>query len=220
LRDIDRDHGPARTAKGCNPVREIHQAAGGPGRADQNHQSLADDVDVGVSVDGKTIKEWLSILEASFLIFKLPPYVENFGKRVIKSPQYYFVESGLLAYLLNIEKPEQISRDPLMGSMFENLVVVEAVKARYYRGQAANLYFYRDRHGNEIDLLHKSGSRMLGMEIKAAETWHPGFNTALNRFSEQTYPLRAKYVAYRGRPLRFEDGVEAVPYDVAGALLC
>jgi hypothetical protein len=180
-----------------------------------NHQSLADDV----GVDGKTIKEWLSILEASFLIFKLPPYFENFGKRVIKSPKYYFVEPGLLAYLLDIENPKQISRDPLMGSIFENLIVVEAIKARYNHGLAANLYFYRDSHGNEIDLLHKSGSRMLGMEIKAAETWHPGFKTALNRFSEKTYPLQEKYVAYRGRPLHFEDGVQAVPYHAAGALL-
>jgi predicted AAA+ superfamily ATPase len=88
-----------------------------------NHQSLANDV----GVDGKTIKEWLSILEASFLVFKLPPYFENFGKRVIKSPKYYFVEPGLLSYLLDIEKPEQISLDPLMGSIFENLVRVCSV---------------------------------------------------------------------------------------------
>jgi hypothetical protein len=69
-----------------------------------------------------------------------------------------------------------------------------------------------------LHLLHKSGSRMLGMEIKAAETWHPGFKTALNRFSEKTSPLQGKYIAYRGRPLHFEDGVKAVPYDVAGSL--
>jgi predicted AAA+ superfamily ATPase len=128
------------------------------------------------------------------------------------------VEPGLLAYLLDIEKPEQISRDPLMGSIFENLVVVEAIKARYNLGLTANLYFYRDSHGNEIDLLHKSGSRMLGMEIKAAETWHPGLKTALNRFSEKTHPLQGKYVSYRGRSLRFEDGVEALPYNDTGAL--
>lgn len=174
-----------------------------------NHQSLAGDV----GVDGKTIKEWLSILEASFVVFKLPPYFENFGKRVIKSPKYYFLEPGLLAYLLDIEKPEQVSRDPLMGSMFENLVVVEAIKARYNRGMAANLYFFRDSHGNEIDLLHKAGGGMLGMEIKAAATWHASFKTALNRFSEQNHPLQGKFVAYRGRALSFEDGVQAVPYE-------
>jgi len=180
-----------------------------------NHQSLASDV----GVDGKTIKEWLSVLEASFLIFKLPPYFENFGKRAIKSPKYYFLEPGLLAYLLDIEKPEQIARDPLLGSIFENLVVVEAVKARYNRGMTANLYFFRDSHGNEIDLLHKTGSRMLGMEIKAAATWHASFKAGLIRFSEKNHPLQEKYVAYRGRPLRFEDGVEAISYEHVGSTL-
>ena len=173
-----------------------------------NHQSLAGDV----GVDGKTIKEWLSILEASFIVFKLPPYFENFGKRVIKSPKYYFIEPGLLAYLLDIEKPEQIARDPLMGQIFENLIVIEALKARYNHGQTANLYFYRDSHGNEIDLLHKSGNRMLGMEIKAASTWHPSFKKTLNRFAETVHPLTDKRVVYRGRPLAFEDGIAAIPY--------
>ena len=80
-----------------------------------NYQSLASDV----GVDGKTIKEWLSILEASFVIFKLSPYFENFGKRVIKSPKYYFMDTGLLSYLLGIEKPGQVTRDPLVGQLFE-----------------------------------------------------------------------------------------------------
>lgn len=174
-----------------------------------NHQSLANDV----GVDGKTIKEWLSILEASFLVFKLPPYYENFGKRAIKSPKYYFLEPGLLAYLLDIEKPEQIGRDPLLGGIFENLVVVEAIKARFNRGLAANFYFFRDSHGNEIDLLQKSGSHLLGMEIKAAATWHASFKSALNRFSGSVHPLQAKHVVYRGRPLNFEDGVDALPFE-------
>lgn len=179
-----------------------------------NHQSLASDV----GVDGKTIKEWLSVLEASFLIFKLPPYFENFGKRVIKSPKYYFLEPGLLTYLLDIEKPEQIARDPLMGGMFENLAVVEAVKARYHSGLTANLYFFRDSHGNEIDLLHKTGSQLLGMEIKAAATWHASFKAGLLRFSEKNHPLQEKFVAYRGRPLQFEDGVSAIDYQQVGSV--
>lgn len=79
-------------------------------------------------VDGKTIKEWLSILEASFVVFKLSPYFENFGKRAIKSPKYYFMDTGLLSYLLGIEKPEQVTRDPLVGQLFENMIVLEALK--------------------------------------------------------------------------------------------
>ena len=127
-----------------------------------NYQSLANDV----GVDAKTIKQWLSILEASFVVFKLTPYFENFGKRVIKSPKYYFTDTGLLAYLLDIEKARQVTRDPLVGNLFENLVVLEALKARYNQGLTPNLYFFRDSHGNEIDLLHKSANQLIGVEIK------------------------------------------------------
>ncbi len=179
-----------------------------------NHQSLANDV----GVDGKTIKDWLSILEASFVVFKLPPYFENFGKRVIKSSKYYFIEPGLLVYLLVIEKPEQISRDPLMGHVFENLVVVEALKARFHRGRTANLYFFRDSHGHEIDLLYKTGSEMMGVEIKAAETWHAGFKAGLSRFSEKIHPLTHRYVVYRGKAWCFEDGLQAIDYRSVDAL--
>lgn len=99
-----------------------------------NYQSLASDV----GVNGKTIKEWLSILEASFVVFKLSPYFENFGKRVIKSPKYYFMDTGLLAYLLGIEKPEQVTRDPLVGQLFASgreLVGVEVKSSSTFTSQ-------------------------------------------------------------------------------------
>jgi uncharacterized protein len=170
-----------------------------------NHQSLASDV----GVDGKTIKEWLSILEASFIIFKLPPYFENFGKRVIKSPKYYFIELGLLTYLLDIEKPEQIERDPLMGLMFENLIVIEALKARLNRGLPPNLYFFRDSQGNEIDLLYKSGGRLSGIEIKAGATWHASFRKGLDHFAGKAQALQQKAVVYNGSAFHLSDGLEA-----------
>ncbi|MEJ2419713.1 MAG: DUF4143 domain-containing protein, partial [Exilibacterium sp.] len=114
-----------------------------------DYTSLANDV----GVSAKTIKQWLSILEASFIVYKLSPYFENFGKRVVKSPKYYFVETGLLAFLLGIEKPEQVSRDPLVGQMFENLVVTECLKLRCNQGKSPNLYFYRDNRGNRAIIL-------------------------------------------------------------------
>ncbi|RME11079.1 MAG: ATP-binding protein, partial [Bacteroidetes bacterium] len=84
-----------------------------------NLSSLANDT----GVDVKTVSHWLSILEASFVVFRLPPYFENFGKRVIKSPKYYFTDVGLLCFLLGIERADQVTRDPLVGSIFENMVV-------------------------------------------------------------------------------------------------
>lgn len=171
-----------------------------------NLQSLAGDV----GVDGKTVGEWLSILEASFIVFKLPPYFENFGKRAIKSPKYYFVEPGLLAYLLDIETAAQVERDPLMGAMFENLVVVEALKARLNRGMTSNLHFFRDSHGNEIDLLFKHGAALCGIEIKAASTWHPSFRQSLDRFAANLHPLPRKAVIYNGSAFESSDALSAL----------
>lgn len=179
-----------------------------------NYQSLASDV----GVDSKTVKQWLSILEASFIVFALPPYFENFGKRVIKSPKYYFTDTGLLSYLLDIEKPSQVARDPLMGSLFENLVVLEALKARYNQGLTANLYFFRDYQGNEIDLLFKLGSQLTGVEIKAAATWNSNFKQGLQRFAETNAALTRRYVVYSGEHIAFSDGVEALPYMTAAEL--
>lgn len=173
-----------------------------------NYHSMAGDV----GVDAKTIKHWLSILEASFVVFKLPPYFENFGKRVIKSPKYYCMDTGLLCYLLDIEKPEQVTRDPLVGSLFENLVVLEALKARYHRGLSPNLYFFRDSHGNEIDLLHKSGSDLKAMEIKSSSTYHSSFKKGLLHFSEKTAALSKSSIIYNGEAMAFSDGIEALHF--------
>jgi len=173
-----------------------------------NYQSLCNDV----GVDNKTIKQWLSILEASFVVFKLPPYFENFGKRVIKSPKYYFTDTGLLSYLLDIEKPSQVSRDPLVGSLFENLVVIEALKTRFNKGQKSNLYFFRDNHGREIDLLYKSGREFTGVEIKSSSTWNKSFKKELKRFSEKNIQLAKSYVVYSGEAMVFSDGVEALSF--------
>lgn len=155
-----------------------------------SYSSLGNDV----GVDAKTVRSWLSILEASFIVFKLPPYFENFGKRVIKSPKYYFTDTGLLCFLLNIETPEQVTRDPLVGSLFECLVVLEALKSRYNRARTPNLYFFRDSHGNEIDLLHAAGRERVGIEVKSSATFHPSFKKGLARFHEHVAPLAGRYV--------------------------
>ncbi len=179
-----------------------------------NYQSLASDV----GVDAKTIREWLSILEASFLIFKLTPYFENFGKRVMKSPKYYFTDTGLLAFLLGIVNAEQVSRDPLVGQLFENLVVLEALKARYNSGRVENLYFYRDSHGSEIDLLWQSGRKLTGVEIKSASTWNPSFKKTLIRFSDKQHRLHGMNVIYSGEPISFSDGMEVINFHDTGKL--
>ncbi len=166
------------------------------GRAGQvlNLHSLGNEIGVA----GKTLKEWLSVLEASFVVFRLPPYFENFGKRITKSPKLYFTDTGLLCYLLGIEKPEQVMRDPAFGHLFENLVVIEALKARLNRGQDANLYFFRDNNQQEVDLIYKKGRKLFPIEIKAAMTWRSEFLRGIEYFN-RTVPESGKgTVIYSG----------------------
>ncbi len=166
-----------------------------------------------VGVSAKTIKQWLSVLEASYVVVKLPPYFENFGKRVVKSPKYFFTDVGLLAYLLGLETPSQVLRDPLLGNIFENLVVIEVLKQRYNSGYDASLYFFRDSNGSEIDLLCKTSNGLVGIEIKAASTWHGKFAKQLVRFAANSHPLNQSLVVYNGVELELSNGVNAISYD-------
>lgn len=173
-----------------------------------DYSSLANDV----GVDAKTIRHWMSILEASFILFKLPPYFENFGKRVIKSPKYYFTEIGLLCYLLGIREPAQISRDPLVGSIFENLVVMECLKARYNAGHLPDLYFFRDSKGNEVDLLAAIARKRIAMEIKSASTFSLDQFKGLRRFLSLADPVDGAYLVYNGEARQLSDGMQACPF--------
>ncbi len=129
------------------------------------YDSLAGDLGVSAS----TIKSWLSILETSYIIFLLQPYHENIGKRLIKSPKLYFMDVGLASYLLDIESSTHIANHPLRGNLFENLIVIEALKFRFNQGRDNNLNFYRDR-SKEVDLLFRVAHHLLPIEIKSAET--------------------------------------------------
>jgi len=152
-----------------------------------------------VGVSNKTISHWLSILEASYIVFRLPPYFENIGKRLIKSPKLYFTDVGLASYLLGIESEAQLSRDPLRGDLFENLVVLELMKYRFNRAQDPNLYFYRDQSKNEIDIIIKHGHELIPVEIKSAQTFHSQFLKGL-KLLKRILPERVPqgYVLYAG----------------------
>jgi len=141
-----------------------------------DYQSISNDV--GVSVN--TIKQWCSILAASFVSFELKPYFENIGKRLLKSPKIYFYDTGLLCALLGIHQVEQLMAHPLRGSIFENLVVMEMMKMYYNSWYQPELYFYRDNHQHEVDLLLKKVDQYILMEIKSSQTFHPEFLKGLN----------------------------------------
>lgn len=160
-----------------------------------NYDGMAGDV----GVSSKTIKEWLSILEASFIIFRLQPYFENFGKRIIKSPKIYFTDVGLATYLLGIETVEQIRRDPLRGNLVENLVVLELLKARLNQGRDPQLYYFRDAHGHEVDIIFQSANILIPIEVKAGKTFNTDFLKNLHFFQKLVGDRAPKgFVVYTG----------------------
>ena len=172
--------------------------------------------DVGVS--SPTLREWLAVLEASFVVFRLPPYYENFGKRFIKSPKLYFTEPGLVAYLLEIRSEDQAARDPLLGSLFENLVVVEALKARWNHGLDPDLYYFRDQSGFEIDLILSRQRHLIPFEIKAARNYHSDFFRSLERFAGWNDRIESGTVIYAGEQSQTVHGCGLLPFQQTARL--
>ena len=152
-----------------------------------------------VGVSPHTIMAWLSVLEASYVVTLLRPYSANTTKRLVKTPKLYFCDTGLACYLLGIESPEQLARDKMRGHLFENLIVMEALKWQFNRGKLASLYFYRDSNKNEIDLLMGESGKMNGIEIKSSMTYHTDFSKQLSQMDTLIdTPIGKRAVVYAG----------------------
>lgn len=167
--------------------------------------------ELGVAVN--TVNSWLSVLQASYLIYLLPPFYTNTRKRLTKSPKIYFTDCGLAAYILDIDSPETMDRDKMRGHLFENMVIMEYLKRSYNSGKNGGLYFYRDSNGNEVDLLVKNGSGFDCYEIKSASTFHPDFARGLRNF-EDSFPemVRNKTIIYSGDNMPDFNGISIVNY--------
>lgn len=144
-----------------------------------NNSALA--TEVGVS--STTIGSWLSVLEASHIIYTLKPWFKNRNSQVVKTPKIYFCDTGLVSYLLGIETPEQMIRDPLLGNIFENFVVIEALKTRLNLGLEPNLYFFRNSNGLEIDLILQEQNKLKLFEIKSGKSLNDEFCRNMKNFS-------------------------------------
>lgn len=166
---------------------------------------LADYASIGADcgITQPTAKSWMSVLEATFVVFLLQPHFRNFNKRIIKSPKVYFHDTGLLCYLLRIRDRDQLLCHPLYGSIFENWVISERLKKRLHHGEESNLYFWRDQKGHEIDLLSDEGTFLHPTEIKSSMTFHPDFLKNLHYFNKlqaanSTNPPPAGECVYAG----------------------
>jgi predicted AAA+ superfamily ATPase len=174
-----------------------------------NYSALAGEL--GLSVP--TIKSWVHILEASFVVFRLEPYFENFGKRIVKSPKIFFYDTGLLCYLLGIETANQLDRDPLRGHLFENFLLCEWIKYRWNRGKEHRLYFFRDNHGLEVDAVFESGRSLHAVEIKLASTYGAHLIKPLEQFRAIAGDhCQSRALVYTGAALSLSDGLQASPW--------
>ena len=160
-----------------------------------NFESLANDVGVSAT----TISSWVSVLESSYVIFQVEPYFQNFTKRLVKSPKIYFMDTGLACYLLGIHNVAQVSRDPLIGNLFENMVMLEILKTHYNRGKEKNLFYFRDSKGFEIDaIVPTSQGGFIPIEFKSSKTFSTDFTVNLRKICNITSQAINPTVVYSG----------------------
>ena len=177
-----------------------------------NYSALVSDC----GISQPTAKAWLSVLEMSFIAFRLQPYHSNLRKRLVKMPKLHFYDTGLVCWLLGIRTPSQLRSHPLRGAIFESWIVSEIVKHRINRGEPNGLAFYRDRDGVEADLIIERPAGLTIVEVKAAQTasssLFDGIGRVRNRLSEENRPCKA-IVAYGGEAPQRRHGVHLVPWD-------
>ncbi len=170
-----------------------------------NYARLGNDAGVAQT----TVKEWLSLLEASYICFRLPPFFGNISKRLVKSPKLYFYDVGLAAYLMGINSVEQISTHPLRGMLMENMIVTEVMKHFFNKGQnRPGLMFYRDSNGNEVDLVVQRGADTVPIEIKSAATINRDFFKGLKKFKSSVDRADDGILIYGGSETRVQNGVQ------------
>ena len=168
--------------------------------------------ELGVAVN--TVNSWLSVLQASYIIYLLPPFFTNTRKRLTKSPKIYFTDSGVASYLLDIDSPQIMNRDKMRGHLFENMVIMNFLKDRFNRGTAnGGIYFYRDSNGNEVDLLVREGSQYNCYEIKSSATFHTDFTNGLNNF-HKNYPelVKGESIIYTGETMPELNGIRIINF--------
>ncbi len=160
-----------------------------------NITSLANDT----GITTKTAQSWLSLLQASYIIYTLQPYYKNFSKRIIKSPKLYFYDTGLACSLLNIESDQQLMSHYLKGGLVESLLITELIKSYYNCNKRPRVYFWRDSHGNELDILIERADNLIPVEIKAGKTINSDFFKGIS-YWDKLFPDRSNkgYIIYTG----------------------
>lgn len=159
-----------------------------------------------------TVNNWLSLLEASFILYRVPPHFRNYSKRLIKAPKLFFYDVGFAAYLLGVERKEQLVNHPLKGALFETLVMGELLKARYNAVKGNNLYFFRDNSGHEVDCLLDQGSYCVPIEIKSSQTINENLFANLKFYNGLQQNAAKPILIYGGDESYVRESAEVVSY--------
>jgi uncharacterized protein len=169
---------------------------------------------LAVGVNNKTIEAWLGVLEASFIVFRLQPHHKNYNKRVVKMPKLYFYDTGLVCALLGVQNSNQLEFHPFKGSIFENMVVVDLLKKQLNQGKSSNLYFWRNKTGNEIDVLIDNSDALIPIEIKSGKTITNEYFKGLKYWNNLTGYIGGK-VIYGGEDYQKRShNFEVIPFDL------
>jgi predicted AAA+ superfamily ATPase len=174
-----------------------------------NLSSLANDC----GITHNTVKSWVSVLEASYIVHLLPPHHQNFSKRLVKTPKLYFLDTGLATWLLGIQNSEQLATHVQRGALFESWVISELLKARYNEGETSNLYFWRDRSGHEVDLLIDHGTHLSPLEIKSGQTINKDYFKGLEFLKKLAGETAGKaWLVYGGDSRQIRSDVSVLPW--------
>ncbi|MBM3198794.1 MAG: ATP-binding protein [Chlamydiae bacterium] len=166
---------------------------------------------LGIAVS--TVKEWVSVLEASGIVFLLTPYFENFSKRIVKTPKLYFIDTGLLCHLLSIRTIDHLKGHPLLGWIFETFIISECFKRFHHAATSPRLYFWRDQTQNEIDLLIYNGREGFPVEVKCSQSYHPDFRKTLESWiSLKGNPAKQGTIIYCGDLMHTTQSIPTIPW--------
>lgn len=205
---VERD---VRQIKGITDLlvfeRFVRLCAGRTGQL-LNMNSLA----VEAGIDSKTVASWISVLESSFIVYRLKPHYKNFNKRLVKMPKLYFHDTGLACALLGIREPQTLNLHTSRGALFENFIISEILKSRLSNGHQPDIYFWRDSRGHEIDLLMEEKGKLLPIEIKSGMTVQPEFFNGLEYWRKLSGEEAGTLVYGGEQPQLRSNGISVIPW--------
>jgi uncharacterized protein len=213
---VERDVRQIKNVHDLNTFQKFIQLCAGRIGQVLNLESLSNDC----GVDQKTIRSWISLLEASYIIFLLHPYYKNFGKRLIKSPKLYFVDTGIACSLLNIKNDQELSAHYLRGGLIESFVISDLFKQYYNLNTKPSLFFWRDHSGNEIDCIVEQALSLAPIEIKGGQTINNDYFRQFDYLKKiENFPASQNFVVYAGTENQSRHLADVVSWNHAGTLI-